>query len=243
MTPPRPRAVPAGKSSDYGVDVDRTAVPESPWRLARRRLTGRYPVDAFGGDPVLQDAVMPWLERLFTLEVDGGAGVPEIGPAALVTSRRPGHGDPLVVQAAVRDLRRRRARVLGYPDLPGVGGLARRLGAARARGDDLAALLRAGHVVVVPLSASLRRGRAGHAAAPVVWGAVGFPVLPVVVTGGAGAPTGVPLGHHRVVVGNPVEVDVVPRDPLGAAEVAEVAREAVQRLLDRETHRTASLPS
>lgn len=215
-----------------GVDLDRTGTPEPLLRWLRRRLQGRFPVDAFGADPLLADAVDPALESLFSFEVEGEEAIPEIGAATLVTSSRYGPGDPLVVRAVVRDVRRRRARVVGYWDGPVTGPLSRRLGAVRRRGEDLAAALRAGHVAVVPLGATLRPARVGHASVPVLWGAIGFPVIPVVVRGGVGGRLGVPMGHHRVVLGSPLDLDVVPRDPLSAAELAAAARDAVQALWD-----------
>lgn len=232
MSASRPRAPEAARTAAHGLDLDRVGPPESAWRRARRRLGGRYPVDAFGADPLLQDVVAPVVERVLGVEVEGGERIPASGPAVLVTRQRVGFGDPLVVQAAVRRERGRRARVVGYPDVPGVSGLARRLGAVRAKGEDLAVVLRAGHLAIVPLGASRRPAHAGPPRVPVLWGAIGFPVLPVVVRGAGLGPAALPLGGHRLVVGEPVEVDAVSRDPLSAAELAEASRSAVQSLLD-----------
>ncbi|MCZ7529922.1 MAG: hypothetical protein M5U31_06015 [Acidimicrobiia bacterium] len=48
------------------------------------------------------------------------------------------------------------------------------------------------------------------------------------------APLGLPLRSWRVIIGEHVELDDVfgAGDPLGAAELAELARKAVQNLLD-----------
>lgn len=217
----------------FGLDLDRTGEAEPLRSRLRRRLRGRYPVDAFGADPMIADVVDPVVESLCSAEVVGGDTIPEIGPAVLVTNRRHGPGDPFVVRAAVRDERRRRARVVASSaELPGVGGVMRRLAALRNTGVDIASALRAGHIVVVPLAPSFRPLHAGAAPVEVLWGAIGFPVIPVAVTGGAGGTFGLPLGHHRVSVGEPLDVDVVPRDPLSAAELAAAARAGVQVLLD-----------
>lgn len=215
-------------SMTYGIDLDRVGAAESALSRVRRRWSGRYPVDPFGADPMLQDAIHPaWP---VTVEVRGPGTLPEIGPAVLVTHQRAALSDALVVRAAVRDVRHRRARVVGYPDVPGLGGWARRMGSVRRRGEDLASVLRAGHIAVVSLSPTVRSHRAGHAPAPVLWGAVGFPVMPVVVRGGF---LGLPVGHHRITLGAPLQIEGIPRDPLSAAELATAARDAVQDLLDR----------
>lgn len=218
----------------FGLDLDRIGEGEPLRSRLRRRLRGRYPVDAFGADPMVADIVDPVVESLCSAEVAGGDTIPQIGPAVLVTSRRHGPGDPFVVRAAVRDERRRRARVVAVgAEIPGVGGVMRRLAALRSTGVDVASALRAGHIVVVSLAPSLRPGQAGAAPVEVLWGAIGFPVIPVAVAGGVGGTFGVPLGHHRVTVGEPLDVDAVPRDPLSAAELASAARAGVQALLDR----------
>lgn len=220
------------RTAPFGIDIDRACPREPIVAHVRRRLTGRYPVDAFGADPLLQDAVAPWAARLASAEVEGAAYVPELGPAVLVCSRRVGAGDPFVVQLAVRQIRRRRARIAGYPDLPVAGGIARRLGAIRSDPHDVAAALRSGHLVIVPLAPSWSPRRAGPAPVPVLAGAVGYPVLPVAVTGGLVSVAGTGVGRHRVVVGAPLDIDAVPGDPLGVAEIAEAARGAVARLLE-----------
>lgn len=217
----------------FGIDLDRLGRGEPALARARRWARGRYPVDAFGAEPLWQDLADPVLESLFSFEVEGGEEhLPEIGAATLVTTRRPGFGDSMVVRAVVRDVRRRRARIAGYPDLPVAGGGYRRLGYIRSKGEDVAACLRAGHVVVVPLAPTARLTRAGAAPVKVLWGAIGHPVIPVVVRGGMTGPLGLAVGHHRVSIGPPLDVDVVPRDPLSAAELATAAREAIQTLLD-----------
>ena len=60
--------------------------------------------------------------------------------------------------------------------------------------------------------------------------ALGYPVVPVAVR--PGGPIGLPLGAWRVTVGAPLLVgEIGDRDPLTAAELAELAREAVHALV------------
>lgn len=219
-------------TSAFGIDLDRVGAREAWWSRARRRWQGRYPVDPFGADPLLEDGVDRALDSFFSFEVEGEDGIPEIGAATFVTTRRPGPGDPIVVRAVIRAVRRRRARIVGYPDVPPLDGVLRRLGYVRFKGEDLAVCMRAGHLAIVPLGPTLLAGRVGPAPLPVLWGAIGFPVIPVVVRGGLGGPLGVPAGHHRVAIGRPLDLDLVPRDPLSAAELAAAARDAVQALSD-----------
>lgn len=215
----------------YGIDLDRVGDREPPWRRWRRRLEGRFPVDAFGFDPLLEGAAAPWIERAVSVEVDGASAIPEIGPAVVVVNRRPGVGEPLVVKAAIRGVRRRRARVVGYRDLPVAGPLSRRLGAVRASNADLGAVLHAGHLAIVSLGVAVRPRTAGPAPEAVLLAAIGHPVIPAAVTGGPLPWVGVPLGHQRVTFGPPLAVDGIPGDPLSAAELAEAARGAVTALL------------
>jgi len=217
--------------ADYGIDLDRVGAAGTPTGWLRRRIRGRFPIDPFGGDPMLADTFDPAIERLFTFETEGDAVIPEIGAATIVTSRRFGRADARVVRAVVREARRRRPRIVGYPDVPVLGSAFRRLGSVRFRGDDLAVVLRSGHIAVVPL-APTSRGRVGASSVPVLWGSVGFPVIPAVVHGGVPGPTGVAMGHHRVTFGAPLDLDLVARDPLSGAELAAAARDAVQALYD-----------
>ena len=167
----------------FGVDVDRVGEPERIRKMLRRRAAGRFPVDPFGSDPLLHDAVARPAAGVSRLDVVGGERIPRIGPVVLLVARRRGVGDAIAVALAVHTAARRRARIVGYPDLPVLGGLARRLGAVRARADDLAGLLRAGHVAVVAKGDDA-----------LLEGAAGFPVIPVAVSG-------VFPGRRRVEVG------------------------------------------
>lgn len=220
-------------TATFGLDLDRVGSAEPLWTRLRRRMTGRFPVDAFGADPMLQDGVAGIVSWSGHLDVIGGDALPEIGPAVLVCGQGLGGSAALAVVQAVRQVVRRRARVVGYPDLPVVGGLARRLGAVRARPDDLAAVLAAGHLAVVPLAGRRRLGGDRHAA-DLMTGALGHPVIPVAVTGGRGFPGSVIPRVRRVVVGAPLEPVPVEGDRLSAAELAEAAAGALAALARRD---------
>jgi len=62
--------------------------------------------------------------------------------------------------------------------------------------------------------------------------ALGYPVIPVAVR--PGGPLGLPVRPWRVSVGEPLSIRATrgSGDPLAAAELAEAARENVQRLID-----------
>src|SRR4029077_13332892 len=117
----------------------------------------------------------------------GGEHVPARGPAIVVANRRLGIGEPIAIGRAVRQEAGRRRRWVGLPDIAPVGTPLRRLGVVVNRPGDVASLLRAGHLVGLPLSMSVRdRMRAGYVRpddlAPALL--VGAPVVPVAVVGG-----------------------------------------------------------
>lgn len=216
---------------NHGIDTDRAAPLASPVMLVRRRLTGRYPIDPFGADPELMDLVAPLVRLGVRVRVEHGERLPEVGGALVVANRGVGLIEPAALAVAVRQATGRRLRVVGAPGLPMVGPLLRKLGALGSRPDDVAALLRAGHVAAAPLTATWLRPSAGEPPRALLATVLGFPVIPVAVL--AGGPLGLPLAPWRVVVGETVrtETDAVPGDALVAAELAERVRDAVDRLL------------
>jgi hypothetical protein len=115
--------------------------------------------------------------------------------------------------------------------LPFVGDLLRKLGALGYRPDDVAALLRAGHLAAAPLAPTWLETGAGAPPRELLAAILGFPVVPVAVL--AGGPAGLPIRPWRVVVGPVVETGThaVPGDRLAAAELAERTRGAVNHLL------------
>jgi hypothetical protein len=122
--------------------------------------------------------------------------------------------------------------VIGAPDAPLVGDLLRKLGAVMSYQGDLAALLRAEHVAAIPLGPTWLRTGAGMPPIQLLVAALGYPVIPVAVR--PGGPLGLPVRPWRVTVGEPLAIRATrgSGDPLAAAELAEAARENVQRLID-----------
>lgn len=216
----------------FGIDVDRTGSLGSPATALARRLGGRYPIDPFGGDPQLQDALAPFADLLVRVTVEHPARLPARGPALLVANRGLGLAEPAVLATAVRRAVGRRLRVIGAPDVPILGDLVRKLGAVMAYPADLRAVLRAGHMAAVPLGPTWLRAGAGTPPTGLLMAALGYPVVPVAVR--PGGPLGLPLRPWVVRVGRPLALRA-PRgsaDPLAAAELGEAARDAVQTLLD-----------
>lgn len=198
--------------------------------MIRDRLAGRFEVDEWGADPGLVDLIDPAVQIALRVESEGSEQIPQSGPAVLVTNRRIGLVEPFALGRAVRKATGRRVRFLGVPDVPVVGGILRRLGGAIDRPAELAGLLRAGHLVMMPLATTVRRPpRAGVLTADALVPAleVGAPVIPVAVLGGEIS------GRWRVIVGQPLALPAG-RTPLALAELADSARAGVQHLLDEQ---------
>jgi hypothetical protein len=182
-------------------DSDRVSDPESPLDGLRRRFNGRYPIDPFGLDPQLCDASAPIVD------------------------------EPTALALAVRREAGRRLRVVGTTGVPFVGAVMRRFGAVNGSPEDLGACLRAGHLAVVPLAQTWLRSGAGTPPLRLVQAMMGSTVLPVAVV--PGGPFGTAIAPWRVVIGEHIALDssYATGDPLGAAELAEAARAAVDALL------------
>jgi hypothetical protein len=215
------------------VDEDRVRPLESPLAFARRRIDGRYPIDAFGGDPQLMDLAGGILTLGIRVEVEHATRLPRIGGALIVANRGLGIFEPAALAVAVRKAVGRRLRVIGAPDAPIVGDLLRKIGAVGYRPDDVAALLRAGHLAAAPLASTWLRSGAGAPPRELLAGILGFPVVPTVVL--PGGPGRLPIRPWRVLVGPVVETatDAVPGDTLAGAELAERTRAGVNSLLRR----------
>ena len=222
-------ATPLPATPDH--DVDRVGRPDGPIELVRRRLGGRYPIDPFGADAQLMDLVAPLTSAVVRVHVEHADRLPDGGGALLVANRGLGVFEPAVLAVGVRDATGRRVRVVGAPDVPVLGTAIRKLGALGYRADDVAALLRAGHLAAAPLGPTWIRPGAGEPPRDLLAAIIGFPVVPVAVL--PGGPLGLPIRRWRVIVGPIVETEVgaVPGDHLVAAELAERVRDAVRALL------------
>jgi 1-acyl-sn-glycerol-3-phosphate acyltransferase len=217
---------------NYGIDADRVLATDSLFAAARRRIDGRYSIDQFGGDPHLMDLLAPIPSAFVRVEVEGADHLPRSGPALLVVNRGTGVVEPLVLGVAVRRAAGRRLRVVGAPEVPLLGPAARKLGAVGYRPDDVAAMLRAGHLAAAPLGMTWLRGGAGQAPRSLVAATLGFPVVPVAVR--PGGPLNLPLRPWRVIVGAALlpPPGTTAHDQLAAAELSEQVRDAVRGLLE-----------
>jgi 1-acyl-sn-glycerol-3-phosphate acyltransferase len=211
--------------------LDRTAVPEALTTALKRRFTGRYEIDPFGLDPQLCDATVPVVDVAVRVRVEGAQHLPSEGGAVLVMNRGLGLLESTALALAIRHEVGRRLRVVGTPGVPFVGGLLRRLGSISASPEDLGACLAAGHLVAVPLAPTWFRNGAGTPPLRLMQAMMGSTVLPVAVK--PGGPFGTPFAPWRVVVGEHIALDASypAGDPLGAAELGEAARAAVDALL------------
>jgi hypothetical protein len=225
--------VSASPDSAPGVDdSDRVQALESPLAFARRRFDGRFQIDAFGGDAQLMDLAGLVLAFGVRVEVEHAERLPRIGGALVVANRGLGIIEPAAIAIAVRVAVGRRLRVIGASDAPIVGDILRKIGAVGYRADDVAALLRAGHLAAAPLASTWFRSGAGAPPRELLAAILGYPVVPVAVLPGGPGP--LPIRPWRVVVGPVVETatDAVPGDTLAGAELAERTRAAVNRLLE-----------
>jgi 1-acyl-sn-glycerol-3-phosphate acyltransferase len=128
--------------------------------VVRSRLTGDYPVDAYGFDVELTEKVLlplfrPLYQRWFRVEVSGIEHVPLEGGALLVANHSGTVAmDAVMTQVAVHEEhpKRRHLRCLGGDlvfDLPVIGELARKSGSTLACREDVDGLLDAGELVGV----------------------------------------------------------------------------------------------
>jgi hypothetical protein len=217
---------------DADVDEDRVRALGSPVDFVRRRIDGRYSIDAFGGDAQLMDLAGRLLAIGVRVEVEHAERLPRIGGALVVANRGLGIFEPAALAIAIRESVGRRLRVIGAPDVPFLGDALRKIGAVGYRPDDVAALLRAGHLAAAPLATTWLRSGAGAPPRELLAAVLGFPVVPVSVL--PGGPGRLPIRPWRVVVGRVVETvtHAVPGDTLAGAELAERTRAAVNTLLE-----------
>lgn len=215
----------------FGLDPYRIGPAQSPIEALRRRVSGRFSLDPFGLDPQLCDMLLPIVRTAVKVEVEGGERIPREGPAVLVANRGVGLGEPIALSVAVAELTGRRVRFIADRELPALSSLTHRFGAVTNHPGDIAAMLRAGHIVAVPLSPTWLRTRAGRPPLELCAAMMGFTVFPIAVA--PGGPLGMPVRPWRVKVGAHVALDgsYAHGDPLGAAELGEAARDAVHAML------------
>ncbi len=215
----------------FGLESDRVHEAPSLVTLVQRRWSGRFALDPFGLDPQLSDAFAPVLGKAVRVDVDGGEHIPRVGPAVLMMNRGFGVIEPTALSIAVVRETGRRPRVTGAPRVAFLGAALRRFGAISSTADDIHAALASGHLVIVPMGATWLRGRAGTPPLELLQSIMEFAVVPIAVR--PGGPFGTAIAPWRVRVGAPVQLDppVPAGDPLGAAELGEAVRRAVDNLL------------
>jgi hypothetical protein len=204
-----------------------TSLLELPSVFARRR-NGEYDVDLWGADSDWVDIFGTLTRAVLRVRVEGDDVLPAEGGAILVTNRRVGIGEPVALSVALRKRTGRLIRPVGAPDTPYLAPMVRRFGMVRSSPAEVRSVLAGGHVVIVPLTPSLRR-QAGTVASELVAPAMelGLPVFPVATVGGE------ITGSWRITIGNALAAPSSQRrTPLAAAELADRARAGVQLLLD-----------
>lgn len=204
-----------------------TSAPRAASRL-RRRFDGEHEVDPWGLDADVIEMLSPVWSLRYDIAVDGADRVPAAGGVLVVANRRFGGSEPVVLARGIRLATGRHLRCTGIPDVQPVGPALRRLGGVLARADEVAGLLRAGHVVGVMLDRDLRhRTHAGRVPEALIAPAfeLDVPVLPAALVGRE-------LGRRwRLRLGEPISRSGG-RGPLARAGLAERARAGVQDLLD-----------
>ncbi len=178
------------------------------------------------------------VRALYRVEVVGAEHIPAVGPAVVV-GNHDSVLDGIVLGAAVeRDLRFLgkaelwRFRPLAWV-LDGIGAI--RL--ERGRGDYEALArarqaLEAGQLVAIFPQGAVRGDRRWRRGAARLALATGAPIVPVRLVGTARALSRRKIGFPRVrvIVGEPIRVDVTPDDPVAATELTERLRVAVESL-------------
>jgi len=195
--------------------------------LVRRRLAGDFEVDEWGLDPDVVSVLSPLFGLRFSLDVRGAQHLPGQGPALLVYNRRFGSSEPFVVARAVRLETGRHLRVAGVPDLPVAGPMLRRIGGVLDRPDEIASVLRVGHLAGVALGRGLDpRSRTGAPDVATIAEArlAEVPVHPVALIGKESR------RGWRVEIG-PAMATSWTEGPLGDAALADALRSAIESLL------------
>jgi hypothetical protein len=203
--------------------------PRELVQAMNRRRSGDYDVDPWGADPDWLD-IFSTVAPMLRVRIEGSDRLPASGGALLVTNRRIGIGEPIALAVGIRRETGRLARPVGVPDGRMLSPLVRRFGMIRSSASEIRSVLAAGNLVVVGLTASLRR-EAGTVASDLLAPALdlALPVFPVATVGGE------LTGSWRVHIGAAIAApSSVRRTPLAAAELADRARAGVQMLLEDE---------
>lgn len=193
----------------------------------RRRLRGEVTVDPWGLDPEVADLVREASTLALRVTVDGPGTLPPDGPCVVVVNRRFGLVEPLVALKAVHEATGRRARFLGWTPGP-LDTLWRRCGGAVDRPEEMAGLLRAGEMVLLPLAAERRSRRRAGALSPERLAPAMHLDVPVIPLGLVGSEV---TGRWTAYVGQPV-ARPSGSSPLALFDLAASARGGVQALLD-----------
>jgi len=212
--------------------IDRSRPSLGVLEVVGRHVDGRYPVDQFGADPQVQDLCAPILGQFVSVRVQGAEHLAELQAAALVCNRGFGLVEAAVASVGVRDAVGRRLRVVGAPDIPLVDTVARKLGVIGATSHEVRSCLRAGHVVAIPSSRTWFRQASGVAPRSLLFGALGFPVLPCALK--PIGPFGIPLQGWEMRIGSVIRLEAGDHpvgDPLAAAELATKVAAALDALL------------
>jgi hypothetical protein len=197
----------------------------------RRHVEGAHVVDEWGLDSDWVSVASAVAGLRWSIAVGGPEHVPTRGPALIVVNHRPLAGSLAVALVGIRQATGRVVRLVGIPDVAPLGVVLRRLGGVVHHPQEIAGLLRAGHLPVVACCAEWRLdGRVGRVDSDLIAPALaaGVPIVPVAVLVS-------PWGRRaRVEVGSPVRTRRR-KGPLAPAELADAARAAVQRLVDEAT--------
>ena len=194
-----------------------------------RRWHGTFEIDEWGFDRELHGVAVTVAGIGWDVQVGGADHLPPSGGALLVGNVR-GWFTPLVVAHAVHRATRRAVRFTGLPDVAPLGPALRKIGGVLARADEVEGLLRAGHVVGVWCRTERQSSRAGEVPVDLVRTALAaeVPVIPV-------ATLGAMLGRTWRVELGPAVPQPQLRGPLADLDLADEARDGVQRLLDEAT--------
>jgi hypothetical protein len=194
-----------------------------------RRWHGTFEVDEWGFDHELHGLAVTVAGWAWDVQVGGADHLTATGGALLVGNVR-GWLTPLVVAHAVHRATDRHVRFTGLPDVAPIGPALRKIGGVLARADEVAGLLRDGHVVAMWCRPERQWSRAGEVPVHLVRTALvaEVPVIPVATLGGL-------LGRTWRVELGPAVLQPEIRGPLADLDLADEARDGVQRLLDEAT--------